>query len=288
MTNEELAIQIQQGEKQYTAVLWEKVNKLMYKILYKYSFNRDFPTYIDNEDLQQELYFAFLTAVKSYKADKGYKFNSYLDFSVRNILNRDVASKSQRTIKESSYNQCVGDEDDTELIELVEDTASQDFVYDVELIELQREVRNAVERLPGKECKVMQEYYFNKRTYKEIANNWDCTIENIRQFINKGMRTLRKDTSLRNYYIQCYGNYVRHRSMSEITFDNQLYYMWSVSEDRAAVLKHIKELRQQGYTDSLTAIEVYENAKKQFYKRHRNDLYIRNYLAPQQSVAKYH
>lgn len=87
MTNEELAILIQQGNKELCTQLWERVRKLIVMLIEKYTKNWVLPNDIDKEDLLQCGYFVMLAAVKAYDPNKKYKFSSYLSYHVRNIVN---------------------------------------------------------------------------------------------------------------------------------------------------------------------------------------------------------
>lgn len=51
MTNEEMAILIQQGHKEYCLELWERVQKLISMLIGKKIKNRVLPNDIDKEDL---------------------------------------------------------------------------------------------------------------------------------------------------------------------------------------------------------------------------------------------
>ena len=283
-SNEEIAIKIKQGNNELTAVLWDRVNKLMFKIL-RFRLNIiTLPTYIDKEDLKQELYFAMLTAVKNYNPAKPFKFSTYLNFSVMNMLDRDITSKSQREIKEHSYNICVGDEEDTELIELLEDTESTDFVYDYEQVEMERTLLNSIDKLPIKQNKAITEYYLHRKTYKNIADEWGCTLVNVRQFVAKGLRSLRRDKNLRAFY---YCDYLPKLNTNS-TIEGKLYTLWTSSEERKKVLRLMQELKEQGYNPIYT-MEIYENAQNDFYKQNRtsDNVYIACRLSPKLYQAKH-
>ena len=70
LSNEELAVLIQDGHKEYNKLLYSRVELLMYKLLSMRYGGISLPAYIDKEDLQQNLYFAFLKAVEGFKRDK--------------------------------------------------------------------------------------------------------------------------------------------------------------------------------------------------------------------------
>ena len=88
MTNEELAVQIQAGEREQLPELWEQVHRLlalMFRRLLSQSpdnHTRAVSAGITLEDLEQEGYFALLEAVDAYDPTSGYKFTAYLKYPV--------------------------------------------------------------------------------------------------------------------------------------------------------------------------------------------------------------
>lgn len=52
MTNEELAIEIQNGHTEYYAVLWENCRRLLFFILHQKATSLPLPNYISPEDLE--------------------------------------------------------------------------------------------------------------------------------------------------------------------------------------------------------------------------------------------
>ena len=73
MTNEELAVLIQQGHTELYTELWERVSRLINMMIGKYAERRILPPDIEKEDLLQCGYFAMLAAVKS-KQQKSFQY----------------------------------------------------------------------------------------------------------------------------------------------------------------------------------------------------------------------
>lgn len=90
MTNEQLAEFIQQGgNDELLPLLWEKTHKLVYmhcSRLYNGNIERFKRHGIDEWDLKQSAYEGFLAAVKAYNPEKGYKFNTYLLYHLKNVV----------------------------------------------------------------------------------------------------------------------------------------------------------------------------------------------------------
>lgn len=102
MSNEELAMLIQQGHTEYISQLWDNLYRLIYKLCYAmYRKNSDrFSHYgITADDIIQQSYFGFLAAVKAYSPDKGFKLTSYLHYHlvncVRPLLTKDALNKAR-------------------------------------------------------------------------------------------------------------------------------------------------------------------------------------------------
>lgn len=199
MTNEEMAINIRAGHTEYCSELWGKVRWLMVKILNSKVKRYSLPNYLTSEDLQQELYFAFCKAVQAYDTTKPYKFNSYLDFHIRNLVNSllKVEQIDGEPVKEFSYNQTVSDEDSTELIDLIPDTELEPLHSDIELIDLQKAVRQAISELPAEEQEALVLKFYRSYTYQQIAERQGTELYKAKKRTDKALLTLRRNKELK-------------------------------------------------------------------------------------------
>ena len=97
MTNEELAIKIQGGEYACLPLLWEQIKLFMCHHCNRfYMFNEKacISAGVQLDDLQQESYFAMLEAVQAYNLDSGYRFMTFLNYPLKNILNTIVGYRT--------------------------------------------------------------------------------------------------------------------------------------------------------------------------------------------------
>lgn len=197
LSNEELALKIQQGEQQYYNQLWDNTRKLLYRILHRELYRRILPSYITKEDLRQELYFALCKAVGRYNPDKGYKFNSYLHYAVKNMLASVIPL---HFIQETSYNEPAFEDNHNpaEMIDYIPDSENgiEDKIDEIQSNEISETVRAAVSLLPINEKAAIYAHYLQNRTYISIAEQAGCSIELIRQRTNNGLRKLRKNKTL--------------------------------------------------------------------------------------------
>lgn len=205
MTNEEMVMLIKQGNSKYYAELWSNAKRLMFIILSKKLSKLILPNYIDREDIEQEMYFAMCNAVQAYDNAKGYKFNSYLEYHIMNAI-RSILPK--KYIQETSYNIQVGEEENTELSELLEDDNAKYNIYtQVELTDLQRLTREAVSELPERQRNIIDLYYFKGKELKSIAECLGVSAERIRQIKDKGLDDLRRNRLINALYNEYHEHY---------------------------------------------------------------------------------
>ena len=96
MTNEELAICIQNGESGLTSQLWDGMRGLVCLLsnrFYVQQRERCDAAGVTVDDLTQEGFLALLDAVKAYNPDDGYKLSAFLRFP---LLNRFKAATGGR------------------------------------------------------------------------------------------------------------------------------------------------------------------------------------------------
>ena len=262
LSNEELAVLIQDGHKEYNKLLYSRVKLLMYKLLSMRYSGIPLPAYIDKEDLQQNLYFAFLKAVESFKRDKPYKFNSYIEYHIRNTTNRYI--NKVKKVKELSYNAPMGDEEDTELIETMELEGAENYITDLDFTDNCRTIRECVDKLPEKERNYIHYYYFGGYSLRQIAELYGVSSERIRQIIQRGLKKLRGDPVIK----ELWEDYAPHIAHTEDIQDRYIN-MWFSSNEYRNTLEEVKEKYSKGgyisYGEMSTALEL---AKRKYLQQH--------------------
>lgn len=261
LSNEELAVLIQDGHKEYNKLLYSRVELLMYKLLSMRYGGISLPAYIDKEDLQQNLYFAFLKAVEGFKRDKPYKLNSYLEYHIRNTTNRYI--NRVKKVKELSYNAPMGEEEDTELIETMELEGAEDYINDLDFTDDCRTIRECVEKLPEKEKNYIRYYYFCGFSLRQIAELYGVSSERIRQIIQRGLKKLRGDPVIK----ELWEDYAPHIAHTEDIQDRYIN-MWFSSNEYRNTLEEVKEKYSKGgyisYGEISTALEL---AKRKYLQQ---------------------
>lgn len=271
MTNEELAVQIQLGATSLYSQLWEQVKKLMIKILFNYLASYKLPNYIDKKDMVQELYFALCKAVQAYDDTKPYKFNSYLEYHIRNSVYANAKSKAAAEV---SYNITVDENEETELLDFIADsTKAKDFER-LELTDLQREVRQAVARLPEDKAEVIDLHYLKGVSYKNIAKQCRCSQQLIAEKGRKGLQLLRQDKILR----LSYADMQQHRKGKDWLFESAER-MWKYSPEYLTSKAQLDERRAKG--------EYISYGTEQTLLAAQRTRYIENYIRERQSNSVY-
>lgn len=194
MTNEELALLIQQGHTEYIPQLWDNLYRLIYKLCYAmYRKNSDrFSHYgITADDVLQQSYFGFLAAVKAYSPDKGFKLTSYLHYHlvncVRPLLTKDALNKSE------SLNVLVGEEENTEKQELLPDEHSTEPFDNVEQQSVYAELHALVNGLSDeRQRSIIEQLYFSGKSQVQVGAEMNLSPERIRVLKNAAFRELRK------------------------------------------------------------------------------------------------
>lgn len=185
MSNEELVSKIQAGEREAAAGLWDNVKRLVF-----YQARRYMVLHVESckaagvelDDLAQWGYFAMLAAVKDYQSVRGYSFNTYLTYHLKNAFNaaaglRTARQKGDPLRYAASLDAPIGEtEGDGTLNDIVPDPQGEAGFTSVVDQEYNRELRAVLDRcidtLKPKEQEAVRGYYFTGWTDQEIGEQW--------------------------------------------------------------------------------------------------------------------
>lgn len=223
MTNEQLAAFIKQGgNDELTPILWERIRKLMYmksERVYRAMQNRFNQCGIEIWDLKQSCYTAFLKAIEGYKPESGNKFISYLTYPFRNVV-RELTGC--RTVKDRNepLNSCTSldmplKEDGQEGITLADTIADEMAVNALERVELEDDYRvlhEAVDRLEEPLKRIINAYYFEDKSLKEIGEELGVCYQTVSAHKAKAMRRLRSSPLL----LQLYHESLQHEQLNNL------------------------------------------------------------------------
>ena len=215
MSNEELALKIQNGDNSIIPQLWEQVERFIYKLALKWAGAYNRPD-ITAEDLYQSGYFALLDAVQRFEYGRG-DFLTVLSFSLKTAFSGALKWHCGRPPQDASFycvslNAPVQGAEDTTLEDNIPD--DYDAFEDVEEQLYQEYVsktcRSAVESLPEKQKICVELHFFNGETQRSIAEKMNVSGQYVHQLVSNGLHSLRKSSfapelseiyfGSRNYY----------------------------------------------------------------------------------------
>ena len=206
MTNEELAVMIQNGHTELYTDLWEQVYRLVCRKAERYShLLQENGWRTDPEDFTADLihsgYFALIDAVKYFDSKKGIKFNTYLGNTLKKAF-REAAGirSSKRDALEFSVSldAPVLDDGDTALLDFVDSrpydgddmVRVEDSVY---LWELRAALDEALSTLNHRERKTLKDYYFHGVSYANQAESCNVSRQYLADIADTAMEKLRSN-----------------------------------------------------------------------------------------------
>ena len=198
MTNEELVVSYQKGNKQALEQLIENNQKFIYKVANK--FYTDGISAIDKDDLIQEGNIGFIKACDKYDVNNEQKasFTTYAFHWIYSKIHRFITTKD--TNNEISLNIPVGEEQGSEKIDLIE--SDKNYIEDIEEKIYLQELREELEMVMNNnntlhEREVLKLYYgwdIEPIATGEIADLFDTSSDKIRQIKSKAIRKIRSST----------------------------------------------------------------------------------------------
>ena len=205
MANEELALKIQNGERNLISTLWEQVKRFIYLKSENWYWQHEETCIrcgVDLDDLKQVSYFAFLDAIRYYTSADGYKFLTYLVFPLRNRFNEACGirtkAQAQRPLNRcKSLNAAVSGSEEGITYEdiIVDEIAAEDFqraedgIYNEQLRSVLDE---CLATLPEVQSPVIQYRYFEGLTAEEVGQKVGLTYVQCRNRETDGLRKLRR------------------------------------------------------------------------------------------------
>lgn len=207
-TNEELALLIQQGHKEYISELWGNCYKLLYmlsdKLFLRFSDKITACGYTQ-EDLHQGCFFVMLKMVEAYNPEKGYKFTSYAMFHLKNYFQYNVLHYNSQTKRATdalssaiSIEQPIksGEAEGITLADTIQDDNSElafESINDsVSNRKLSKVLFQAVRlHLNNQQQKVIINRYFHNKTIRETGEILGVSPQRISTVEYQALRKLR-------------------------------------------------------------------------------------------------
>lgn len=208
MTCEIIAELIQEGgNDELLPLLWDKTRILIYKKCSQYwgFYSAKLERFgYSLDDLRQEGYNALIFAVKSYKSDREYKFTTYLNYALKNVIRGMLSGSSDalNRLDTQSLEQPLDENSDGESLlvgDVVPDEHAAAVYEEIERIDGYTALYEAIDALPPNLREVIREHYFERLTFKQIGEQFGISPDRAYQLHNKALRELRKNRTLRAF-----------------------------------------------------------------------------------------
>lgn len=201
MTNEQLTLDIQNGNRAALSQLWEAVRPLLFSLAWKFYIRqgkeRCAQRGVTLEDLQQESFFALCDAVQAYRPEKGYQLTTYLHYATENRFKACMgiqgkadalnhADRLERPLpgeEERQQGDTIPDEQAQAALEAVDDAAQQE--------QLQAVLGEALEALPAPQGNVLRLRFACRKTRPETAQALGISPQEVRKEEQRALQLLR-------------------------------------------------------------------------------------------------
>lgn len=205
-TNEEIAALIQNGERDYIPILWQRVERLIYQSAYNYyAMHKEALSScgVEYDDLKQSGFFAMLSVLEYYDSGSGYKFTTYLNYPLKVAFSEAGGFRTVKGREEPLNNSIsgdapslIGEEDSASILDTISDETSVlsfERIIESGYAEYCRTTIEACMRstLTPQEAEVIRDRFFIGKTYRAIAEATGAAESDIRKAEERALRRLR-------------------------------------------------------------------------------------------------
>jgi len=190
MTNEELAVLIQQGDDGLLPQLWEQIRRFVAMKAGKYFDKLENKHGCEKDDLIQSGYLAMISALKYYKPESGYKFLTFLDYTLKNAFRDALGIKSSKRDwldYAASLDMPLNEDGDITLLDSIGDLTPNKadigelVCEDVWNQELRAALDEAMTVLSKSQHEVLTMHYYFGLSLDKIADIRQCSRQNVYQ-----------------------------------------------------------------------------------------------------------
>lgn len=197
MTNEELVVLIQNGERDRIPELWAQVERLVYKHALKWATAFDGRNGATAEDYVQAGFIGFLDAVDYYKPDSGNKFTTVLGLCIKTPFSQTARVRTSKQRHEPRHWDSLDapvsvDDDGDPLLEFVEDPHDENAFREVEDQQLREVLAAALATLSEDQQRVIRLRYWYGFQTAQVAEVMGVSQTKARQLEAKALRALRR------------------------------------------------------------------------------------------------
>ena len=202
MTNEQLALNIQNGNRMALSQLWEAVRPLLLSLAWKF-YNRQGKERCSShgvtlEDLQQEAFFALCDAVQAYKPERGYQLTTYLSRATENRFKACMGIRGKLDVLNHAdrlERPIPGDEEQREQGDIIPDEEAEAALFAVDERQEQAHFHNVLEQALGElsvvQSSILRHRFTRKHTRKETAAVLHITPQEVRREEARALQLLR-------------------------------------------------------------------------------------------------
>lgn len=214
MTNEELALQAQHGDKGAELQLWEQIKRLVYKkALRRLPFDGSTNRFEFN-DFVQSGYIAMIEAVKDFNSESGFTFTTYLSNHLKTAF---ACVQGIRTSRRDALLQAIsidapqGSEDndfslsDT-LVAPDAETSFQDMLDRMEKERIFNTVMECVDKLDPEQSETIKIIYLQGYSVLKAASIKQMPVEQVQSLKEKALRRLRSFPAVRKIRQQLFAD----------------------------------------------------------------------------------
>ena len=193
--------------------LYDKLKGLLYFICKRYcSYARKKGYEID--DLVSIAWIGVEKAIETFQEDKGVKFTFYIGYYVKKAIAAFLGFQNGDPLLLSLDAPIPGNEDLT-LGSTIKDQESEFVFEEIETsIAYKEAVKTALDGLEDKFKDILVKHYLENKTLKGIAEEKCCSTENIRQLKSLGLRKIRANQQIREFYEEEFRNNFHHVTLS--------------------------------------------------------------------------
>lgn len=188
MTNEELAVRIQNGEAELIPTLWSQVERFIRDRAWRKAKGLDGFGGVEVEDLYQSGFFALLDAVKAFEPQTGYTFITYLVRPLKTAF-AEVAGYHTKTQKNDPIQNSLNldapiydDGDDTTMGDVLPDPSATKAYEYIEEDQLRAAMSRVVNDLPAAQRNaIIARHYFGLALNQNGRKNEALAIQALRR-----------------------------------------------------------------------------------------------------------
>ena len=199
-TNEELAMKIQQGERDKLPELWTQVERFVGYVARRRLQHLPEGTGLEYDDLYNAGYIAFVDAVNRFDPERDASLLTILKLSLKTAFAEAAGYRSQKQRKDplhragSIYDLIPGTED-LRVVDSIPDESAAEAFEEAEhreyLEQLHGELENALSRIPEPQEGIIRRRFYDGDTLHTIGQDIGLSPARVRQIEHDGFRSLR-------------------------------------------------------------------------------------------------